>query len=836
MRVHTNGNVGIGTTSPGYPLEVTGDAYVTSNLGAGIAPNALYGIYGYNALTNTSGVSGGYLYGVHASTSSGTYYTFGSQIQGRDTISSGQTNSGYVMAANIAGYAAGPGTISAVYGARIDAGTITTAGTVTTAYGAYVRLLNQASGTITNSYGVRIMSSVYSGTMTNVYGLYLEDLGGTNVWGVYQAGASDDNYFAGNVGIGTTAPDQPLTIAGSLGGNGLHLDSSSGAGVHIDRGGTTNASGVLWKTAGVADWYLGSYSGAGTSDLFLRAGSGGWSGTDVMAFTTGGNVGIGTTAPGTYKLYVNGNTYIAGTLNVTGTVTAPTFSGIATSAGILNSSGNYAITDSTLPSTLGAGKMRHDFINTFSGGGSAYRSILSISSYTGGHTWTQLAFNYNTGNTESIYYRNNTSNDDVWGSWNKIWSSNNDGTGSTLDADLWDGNQFASYLNQAVLTTSSPTFAGLTISGGNLVFTAANPSITSGSSYITISHGINISGGTAYFTNQLQARGGIHNDQAAYLTIAGGTSAYTYFTGSVGIGDTTPSYLLDVAGTFRTTGAAYLNSTVTIGSTLSVTGASTLTGAVTVPTPTSNMHAATKLYVDTAVAAAGGGTRYSTTYTSNSTWTRPAGVTKVSILAVGGGGGGGGGYCGSYAGGGGGGGAVIWAPDVPVSGNLSVAIGAAGSAGAAQSGNGGDGGTTTVGSISAYGGRGGMVSGGHGGQSGGGSTGGSGISYNINGATGNGGGGGCGYYSGTRAGGDGGGSISPFSGGLSGQSGSNGQGGGGGGASYSGSGGVGGGQAGGNGTGYGSGGGGGSGYNMYGCYNFAGGAGAQGVAIIYWDQ
>ena len=36
---------------------------------------------------------------------------------------------------------------------------------------------------------------------------------------------------------------------------------------------------------------------------------------------TNGNVGIGTTDPGSYKLYVNGTTYI------NGTITAPTFSG-----------------------------------------------------------------------------------------------------------------------------------------------------------------------------------------------------------------------------------------------------------------------------------------------------------------------------------------------------------------------------------------------------------------------------------------------------------------------------------------------------------------------------
>jgi putative lipoic acid-binding regulatory protein len=48
---------------------------------------------------------------------------------------------------------------------------------------------------------------------------------------------------------------------------------------------------------------------------------------------------------------------------------------------------------------------------------------------------------------------------------NIVWHAGNDGSGSGLDADLWDGNQFSSYLNQAVLSTSSPSFAGLNING-----------------------------------------------------------------------------------------------------------------------------------------------------------------------------------------------------------------------------------------------------------------------------------------------------------------------------------------------------------------------------------
>ena len=57
-----------------------------------------------------------------------------------------------------------------------------------------------------------------------------------------------------------------------------------------------------------------------------------------------------------------------------------------------------------------------------------------------------------------------------WGAWDirkviggalyvnsasQVWHQGNDGSGSGLDADLWDGNQFADYLNQSVLTNST---------------------------------------------------------------------------------------------------------------------------------------------------------------------------------------------------------------------------------------------------------------------------------------------------------------------------------------------------------------------------------------------
>lgn len=55
-----------------------------------------------------------------------------------------------------------------------------------------------------------------------------------------------------------------------------------------------------------------------------------------------------------------------------------------------------------------------------------------------------------------------------------------------------------------------------------LTFTAANPVISS-SSYVTVPGGLYVSGGTAYFQNQLQARGGVNNDSGPLsLSAAGG--------------------------------------------------------------------------------------------------------------------------------------------------------------------------------------------------------------------------------------------------------------------------------------------------------------------------
>lgn len=124
-------------------------------------------------------------------------------------------------------------------------------------------------------------------------------------------------YNLGSVGIGTGDPDDFLEISGSLAGRGIHLDSSSGAGIEIDRAGIANAGGVFWQTAGIDEWFMGQRTDA-DGDLYIKNGD--FDGVVVMTFDdTTNNVGIGTSTP-THELNVVGDVNTTGELIVGGNI------------------------------------------------------------------------------------------------------------------------------------------------------------------------------------------------------------------------------------------------------------------------------------------------------------------------------------------------------------------------------------------------------------------------------------------------------------------------------------------------------------------------------------
>lgn len=136
-----------------------------------------------------------------------------------------------------------------------------------------------------------------------------------------------------------------------------------------------------------------------------------------------------------------------------------------------------------------------------------------------------------------------------------------------------------------------------------------------------------------------------------------------------------------------------------------MTGPIVLSGA-----PNSDLHAATKKYVDDNSAKPSN----KRIYTSSGTWSKPAGLTKVVVTCLGAGGGSGGTRSvNSIRGGGGGGGAFAQAEIAAgsLSATVVVAVGAGGTAGVGDHGDGGAGGSSSFGSYcSASGGGGGTGS------------------------------------------------------------------------------------------------------------------------------
>ncbi|MDD5377213.1 MAG: tail fiber domain-containing protein [Candidatus Gracilibacteria bacterium] len=132
---------------------------------------------------------------------------------------------------------------------------------------------------------------------------------GSSLWAT---GATNSiNYTAGNVGIGTTAPNKLL-----------HLKTPTGANAELDIQSGTKP-------------YWGIYHDETTEQLRF------WNGADRIVFASGGNVGIGTASPST-KLEVNDNT-----LN--------SFAGKFIQTNSTNSNGAYVQTQTANAGDMGLG-------------------------------------------------------------------------------------------------------------------------------------------------------------------------------------------------------------------------------------------------------------------------------------------------------------------------------------------------------------------------------------------------------------------------------------------------------------------------------------------------
>lgn len=332
MTIQGNGTVGIGTTSPTAKLHIDGDillaatlprlastSYLTLQSGAGQAMTFntdgasermridAAGNVGIGTASPTRKLTTEFpgtqlrlAYDTNnwrdfAVTSANSFNILSSHTSGNPantvqmSLDTGFAGSAYsLLGQAYATNAAAPTTLVGVEGRGYQAGTGAITSSISVRAAPYV-FGASASGPIANLIGIDIPSVVYAGgatsVITNSYGLKISSRGqGVNRYGIYQEG--DQNYFGGDVGIGTTSPGSKLHVSGG----DVRLDNNRYL-VWVDTGGTgrnvfgLNSSGTLIVS--------NNNTNTGGPITFNTQASAG----ESVRITAAGNVGIGTTTP-----------------------------------------------------------------------------------------------------------------------------------------------------------------------------------------------------------------------------------------------------------------------------------------------------------------------------------------------------------------------------------------------------------------------------------------------------------------------------------------------------------------------------------------------------------
>jgi uncharacterized membrane protein len=379
MRMDTNGNVGIGTTSPGAKLVIIGETQISSN--AAYTTHFNYNDVGTNFITTAN---------------TGFTYFRGS--------SNGLTIMTVAGSGNV-GIGTGSPSTKLEVGYFLDAFTNKITVSARYEYQPEFNFRLGQSGTNLDWVG-GVISCGDDGNYNGIINFKTANSGRDTPTTKMVIRAS------GNVGIGTTTPTNKLEVVGSIAyvpsvGNPISISNdatygTSGTGryVAVGFGGLSNgANKIFAHNMGEDGIYICS---ATSRNINFRAGGGA---TDHVVINSVGNVGIGTTSP-TQKLDVNGTVLASAfsgplTGNVTGNATnvsgtvaianggtgATSAAAARTNLGIAN---NYLYAKRTTNQTIASGTWAsRDIIFNINSASSgiAYDTSTGVASLTGGKVY-----------------------------------------------------------------------------------------------------------------------------------------------------------------------------------------------------------------------------------------------------------------------------------------------------------------------------------------------------------------------------------------------------------------------------------------------------------------
>ena len=536
LTVLQNGNVGIGTTTPGSKLTVAGDINFTGSL-----------------LQNGSPFVGSQ------------WTTTGNNLAYKDVGDLNSIEKVYApifTTASLAGYPIGltmdNSSVHDTYGWTSGGGWINfegrNYGVNLSAPGGWngnlgvIKFQTGTSGTASEKMRIDSAGNVGIGTSSpiaklDIYG----SSGSSDIFAI--SSSSNARLFtvtgAGNVGIGTTNPSALLEINGSVDDNngGLQIKHSNGTqGISIGYSGIsafggTNSNQSLTLTA-KGNWGvgIGSKTDVKNNSLSVLTNNNGVSIGDGTYYVTSapvngllvqGNVGIGTTSP-IAKLAVAGDAYVGGNLTATGTVTFTSGTSgripFYTTGGQLTDSANFTIANGNTLQASGGLRINNNVLLRDNGENLSVRNngdAYYVGLYAATANLTGLAVTGNGSITGNLGIGTTTSS--------ARFALVGSGTSTAFLLASSSGATLMSVASDGITNIGSTAIAG----GGTV--------LTLNSSYGSAAFQV-VGGGNLCVNGVCSYNNALIATQGQFL--GGG-----YFKTNLGIGTTTPSAKLDIYGT-----------------------------------------------------------------------------------------------------------------------------------------------------------------------------------------------------------------------------------------------------------------------------------------------